>query len=43
MEKNDNITRCTLADNMAYMLKQLATGMAEFPERERGQFTNFIR
>ena len=36
-------TMRTLADNMAYMLKQFATGTAKFPERERGQFTNFIR
>lgn len=36
-------TMRTLADNMAYMLKQFATGSAKFPERERGKFTNFIR
>lgn len=36
-------TMRTLADNMAYMLKQFATGTAEFPQREPGQFTNFIR
>ncbi|MBQ3657907.1 MAG: flavodoxin family protein [Bacteroidales bacterium] len=36
-------TMRTLADNMAYMLKQFASGTAKFPERERGKFTNFIR
>lgn len=33
----------TLADNMAYMLKQFATGSAEKPSRERGIFTNFVK
>ncbi len=33
----------TLADNMAYMLKQFATGSAEKPSRERGFFTNFVK
>ena len=33
----------TLADNMAYMLKQFATGTAEKPTREKGVFTNFVR
>lgn len=32
----------TLADNMAYMLKQFATGTAQTPQRERKVFTNFI-
>lgn len=36
-------TMRTLADNMAYMLKQFATGTAEKPSREMGTFTNFIR
>ncbi len=36
-------TMRTLADNMAYMLKQFATGDAKRPTRERGKFTNFIR
>lgn len=36
-------TMRTLADNMAYMLKQFATGSAEKPTREPGVFTNFIR
>ena len=36
-------TMRTLADNMAYMLKQLHSGTADKPERERGTFTNFIR
>ena len=36
-------TMRTLADNMAYMLKQFATGTAKFPEWERWQMTNFIR
>lgn len=36
-------TMRTLADNMAYMLKQFASGTAKYPERERGKFTNFIR
>lgn len=33
----------TLADNMAYMLKQFATGTAEEPVREPWKTTNFIR
>ena len=36
-------TMRTLADNLAYMLKQFATGEAAVPERERGVHTNFIR
>lgn len=36
-------TMRTLADNMAYMLKQFATGTAKFPEREQWKMTNFIR
>lgn len=36
-------TMRTLADNMAYLLKQMATGTAQKPQRERGKFTNFIR
>lgn len=36
-------TMRTLADNMAYMLKQFATGAAKSPEREKWQMTNFIR
>ena len=36
-------TMRTLADNMAYMLKQLATGTAKAPEREPSKMTNFIR
>ena len=36
-------TMRTLADNMAYMLKQFASGSAKRPERERGKYTNFIR
>lgn len=36
-------TMRTLADNMAYLLKQMASGTAEKPQRERGKFTNFIR
>ena len=36
-------TMRTLADNMAWLLKQLASGTAERPSRERGVFTNFIK
>ena len=36
-------TMRTLADNMAYMLKQFDSGKAKKPEREPGTFTNFIR
>ncbi len=36
-------TMRTLADNLAYMLHQFATGTASQPERERPVFTNFIR
>ena len=36
-------TMRTLADNMAYMLKQFDSGKAQKPEREPGTFTNFIR
>lgn len=36
-------TMRTLADNMAYMLKQFATGTAKFPEREKWQMMNFVR
>lgn len=36
-------TMRTLADNMAYMLRQFATGDAEKPEREPWTTTNFIR
>lgn len=36
-------TMRTLADNMAYMLKQFRSGTAKKPERERGTFTNFIK
>ena len=36
-------TMRTLADNMAYMLKQFATGSARLPEREKGVYTNFIK
>lgn len=36
-------TMRTLADNMAFLLKQIATGSAERPQREKGQYTNFIR
>lgn len=36
-------TMRTLADNMAYMLKQFATGTAKKPDREQIKFTNFIR
>ena len=36
-------TARTLADNMAYMLKQFATGTSEKPQRERWITTNFIR
>ena len=36
-------TMRTLADNMAYMLKQFESGKARKPEREPGTFTNFIR
>ncbi len=36
-------TMRTLADNMAYMLKQFRSGSAETPRRERGEHTNFIR
>lgn len=36
-------TMRTLADNMAYMLKQFDSGKAGKPEREPGTFTNFIR
>ena len=36
-------TMRTLADNMAYMLKQFATGTSKLPEREKWQMTNFIR
>jgi len=36
-------TMRTLADNMAYMLKQFASGSAKRPTRERGKATNFIR
>lgn len=36
-------TMRTLADNMAYMLKQFATGKAKEPEREPWTTTNFIR
>lgn len=36
-------TMRTLADNMAYMLKQFRTGNAEPPKREPGTYTNFIR
>ena len=36
-------TMRTLADNMAYMLKQFKSGTADAPVRERGVFTNFIR
>jgi len=36
-------TMRTLADNLAYMLKQFATGTAKQPERENIKFTNFIR
>lgn len=36
-------TMRTLADNMAYMLKQFASGSAKKPEREKWIFTNFIK
>ena len=36
-------TMRTLADNMAYMLKQFATGTAKLPEREKWQMMNFVR
>lgn len=36
-------TMRTLADNMAYMLKQFASGSADKPRREPGKFTSFIR
>lgn len=36
-------TMRTLADNIAYMLKQFATGSTDKPSRERGVFTNFVR
>ena len=36
-------TMRTLADNMAYMLKQFATGTAQEPDREKVVRTNFIR
>ena len=36
-------TMRTLADNMAYMLKQFTSGNADIPVRERGVFTNFTR
>lgn len=36
-------TMRTLADNLAYMLKQFATGKAKEPEREPWITTNFIR
>jgi len=36
-------TMRTLADNMAYMLKQFRTGDANPPKYEQGIFTNFIR
>lgn len=36
-------TMRTLADNMAYMLKQFATGKAKDPKREPWTTTNFIR
>ncbi|MCQ2182603.1 MAG: flavodoxin family protein [Bacteroidales bacterium] len=36
-------TMRTLADNLAYMLKQFATGKARTPEREQWITTNFIK
>lgn len=36
-------TMRTLADNMAYMLKQFATGSARKPSREKAVYTNFIK
>ncbi len=36
-------TMRTLADNLAYMLKQFSTGTEKFPKREKTTFTNFIR
>lgn len=36
-------TMRVLADNMAYMLKQFATGSARKPEREPWIYTNFIK
>jgi len=36
-------TMRTLADNMAYMLRQFHTGDAEPPKHEPGIYTNFIR
>ena len=36
-------TMRTLADNMAYMLKQFATGTAQEPDREKAVRTSFIR
>lgn len=36
-------TMRTLADNMAWLLKQLASGTADRPSREPGVFTNFIK
>ena len=43
MDKEGLQTMRTLADNMAYMLKQFQSGTADKPVRERGEFTNFIR
>lgn len=42
-DKEGMQTMRTLADNMAYMLKQFASGSADKPRREPGEFTNFIR
>lgn len=36
-------TMRTLADNLAYMLTQFATGTAKQPKREQWKMTNFIR
>ena len=36
-------TMRTLADNLAYMLTQFATGTAQPPKREQWKMTNFIR
>jgi len=35
----------TLARNMAFLMKSIALGKEQFglPQREKGQYTNFIR